>query len=218
MVTTLYLIRHGETEGSAARRYYGSTDVPLSERGREQVRMTAAFIREIMGRKNGEGEGAILSPVYCSSLSRAVKSAQVLAGSLGVGTIAVPGLRERAFGVWEGMTFGEIRRNYPEELTAWEAGPVTYRPRGGESTAEVKKRAVKALEEILAGHRGETVPVVAHGGVNRILLCHFLGVPLKNIFRIEQDFAAVNVVEFWDDYPVVKALNVTLSFSGGVHG
>lgn len=209
------MIRHGETEGSGQGRYYGSTDVALSERGREQVRATAAFLREIMGEKNGASRCPALSPVYCSSLRRSKGSAQVLAETLGVGTAPLHGLREMDFGVWEGMTFGEIGEKYPEELGAWQAGLVTCRPPGGESVAEVKERAEKALQEILAGHRGEAVMIVAHGGVNRMLLCGFLGVPLENIFRIGQDFGAVSIVELWDEYPVVKALNITPGFFSG---
>jgi len=51
------------------------------------------------------------------------------------------------------------------------------------------------------------IAITAHGGVNRIILCHVMGIPLENIFRIEQDFAAVNIIEFWEKYPVVKLLN-----------
>jgi len=59
----------------------------------------------------------------------------------------------------------------------------------------------------VASHRERTIAVVAHGGVNRVILCGVLGIPLENVFRIEQDFAAVNVVEFYEDYPVVRLLN-----------
>jgi alpha-ribazole phosphatase/probable phosphoglycerate mutase len=66
---------------------------------------------------------------------------------------------------------------------------------------------IKAFDEIIADHAGENIAVVSHGGVNRIILCHILGIPLENIFRIEQDYAALNIVEFWDQYPVVKLIN-----------
>ena len=113
------------------------------------------------------------------------------------------------------MTFTEIKEKYPEEFEAWAGNPLRYSPIGGESTIEVKDRVIPPLVRILDNHRGENIAVVAHGGVNRIILCHFLGVPLENIFRIEQDYAAVNIIEVWDKYPVVKLINGLSGYSEG---
>jgi alpha-ribazole phosphatase len=71
----------------------------------------------------------------------------------------------------------------------------------------VARRAEAALTAILDRHRGQNLALVAHGGINRVILCHLLGVPLANIFRIEQDLACFNIIEFWDQLPVVKLLN-----------
>ncbi|MBI5633465.1 MAG: histidine phosphatase family protein [Nitrospirae bacterium] len=224
MVTTLYLIRHGETEGSETKRYKGSIDVPLSENGIRQVEKTSAFVaahvrgtsssKHMSYLKDVHGTQATLSgisdrlkAVYTSDLGRAVKSGEIIATPHGIVPIEVPELRERSFGIWEGMSFTEIREQYPEEFNAWAGNPLKYSPVDGESTLEVKERAIKALDKILSGHDGECIAVVAHGGVNRIILCHVLGIPFENIFRIEQDYAAVNIIEFWDKYPVVKLLN-----------
>ena len=226
MVTTLYLVRHGETEGSGAKRYHGSIDVPLSEKGILQVRKASVFIREhlqssralqeasylkdIHGKGPAPGDGLRregLASVYCSDLRRSAKSAEVLAESFGLRPVVVPELRERSFGIWEGMTFAEIRGRYPGEFEAWAGNPVKYSPLHGESTLQVKERVVRALEGIVGHHDGEHLAVVAHGGVNRIILCHLLDVPLENIFRLEQGYAAVNIIEFWDKYPIVKLMN-----------
>jgi alpha-ribazole phosphatase len=200
MVTTLYLVRHGETEGSKEKRYKGSLDVPLSANGIEQVKRASKFIKKTLTNPG-------LKAVYCSNLSRAVKSAEIIASEHGLKPIVVSELRERNFGLWEGMSFDEIRQKYPEEFDAWVKDPLRFSPVGGESTTEVRDRVIKALEAILSRHNGDAISVVAHGGVNRIMLCHFMGVPLENIFRIEQDYAAVNIIEVWDDYPVVKLVN-----------
>ena len=66
---------------------------------------------------------------------------------------------------------------------------------------------MKALDLILEKNRGEEVAIVAHGGINRVILCELLGIPLENIFRIEQDFAAMNLIEFYDRYPIAKLIN-----------
>ncbi len=240
MVTTLYLVRHGETEGSETKRYKGSIDVPLSEKGIDQVKGSSAFIMEYIKKasfskhmsylkdihrsaddgaearrsESPEANSEIkdfrtseLQAVYTSNLSRALRSAEIIAEAYGLQPVETPDLRERSFGIWEGMTFTEIKEKYPEEFEAWANNPLRYSPMEGESTMEVKDRIIPSLNGILDNHKGESIAVVAHGGVNRIILCHFLGIPLENIFRIEQDYAAVNIIEVWDRYPVVKLLN-----------
>ncbi len=204
MVKTLYLIRHGETEGSEVKRYKGSIDVPLSERGIEQIKRLTEFLdRSYKSYKTHNG----LKAVYCSPLSRALKSAEIIAKPHGLKPVVIHDLRERSFGIWEGMSFDEIREKYPDEFNAWAGNPLKYSPIKGESTIDVRDRVVKVIEEILSNHSEETIAVVAHGGVNRVMLCHFLGIPLENIFRIEQDTACINIIEFWDNYPVVKLIN-----------
>lgn len=255
MVTTLYLVRHGETEGSETKRYKGSIDVPLSEKGIQQMKGSSLFIQEHLGKAaiskhmsylkdihttledsaearkckspeatagllaSGESPGrphfraSSLQAVFTSNLSRAIRSAGIIAEPYGLEPVETQDLRERSFGIWEDMAFTEIKEEYPEEFRAWANNPLRYSPPGGESTMEVKDRIIPSLTRILDNHKGGNLAVVAHGGVNRIILCHVLGIPLENIFRIEQDYAAVNIVEFWDKYPVVKLINGLSGYS-----
>ncbi len=226
MVTTLYLIRHGATEGDDVKRYKGSIDVPLSQKGAEQINKTLNFIihhtqnNSLSHKQNYlidihdsassmEGEKALLRAIYCSPLSRAVSSAEIIARPFALKPIALLNLTERNFGIWEGMTYLEIKEKYPLEFDKWANNPLIYSPPDGESTLEVRDRVIKVVEGIIKNHQknNENIAIVAHGGVNRIILCHYLGIPLENIFRIEQDHAAVNIIEFWDRYPVVKLIN-----------
>ncbi len=204
MVTTLYLIRHGETEGGEIRRYKGTIDVPLSEKGVKQMENVAEYLIRITGH---ELEGTKLKAIYTSNLSRAIKSADIIAESYSLKPVIVPELRERNFGIWEGLSFEEIKDGYPEEFEAWTGNPLKFSPIGGESTLDVRERVVKVLDEIIGNHNGKHIAIISHGGVNRIILCHFLDIPLENIFRIEQNFSALNIIEFWDKYPVVKLIN-----------
>lgn len=217
MVTKIYLIRHGETEDADEKRYKGHIDVPLSENGIEQIRRLSEFLsaadpqcRSAVGARCPRPglDAAGLKAVYCSGLSRARKSAEIIAGAFGLEPVVVEGLKERSFGVWEGMTFDEIREKYPEAFSSWAENPLRFSPMQGESTLEVSERALKVFDEIVSGHKGESIAIVAHGGINRVILCELLGMPLENIFRIEQDYAALNVIEKWD-YPVVKLINYT---------
>ncbi|HWR58173.1 MAG TPA: histidine phosphatase family protein, partial [Thermodesulfovibrionales bacterium] len=171
MVTTLYLIRHGETEGSDTKRYHGSIDVPLSEKGVEQMKGTSAFLSEHLKtsassqyssylldltkpkaemREHGyAGSSGIadagpsrLTAVYCSDLGRAVRSAEIIAGPHGLKAAVIPALRERSFGIWEGMSFLEIKEKYPVEFESWAGNPVEFSPMEGESTSGLQKRVI----------------------------------------------------------------------------
>ena len=210
MVTTLYLIRHGETEGGEIRRYKGTIDVPLSEIGVRQMEQVSKYIyQNTVYNQNSEyrTRDTELSAVYCSDLTRAIRSAEIVAEPHSLKPIIVSSLRERNFGLWEGMSFDEIREKYPLEFDAWAGNPLKFSPMEGESTLAMRDRVTQAMSEIMENHNKENIAIVAHGGVNRIILCHILGIPLENIFRIEQDYGALNIIEFWDKYPVVKLLN-----------
>lgn len=213
------MIRHGETEGSETRRYKGTIDVPLSEKGIKQIKRLVKYMVQDSSNPHSSpffkgGMGGLLSAVYCSDLSRAIKSAEIIAEPYSLKPIIVPSLRERNFGIWEGMSFEEIRERYPDEFEAWVSDPLKFSPVKGESTIEVRNRVIDALNKILDNHvdqGGESdvnnIAIVAHGGVNRVILCYLLDIPMENIFRIEQDYAAVNIIEFRKGYPVVKLIN-----------
>ncbi len=195
--TVLFLIRHGHTVNGEERRYKGHIDVELSQRGVRQMERLAEALR-----------GVGLKEVYCSDLKRARRSAEIIAGAAGRRPVVLPSLRERSFGRWEGMSFDEISRAYPEEFRRWKEDPLSFSPPGGESTLEVRDRVLEAFQSIAERHRGDEVAVVSHGGVNRVVLCHLMGISLQNIFRIEQDYGCLNVVELTaDGFPVVKLLN-----------
>jgi alpha-ribazole phosphatase len=208
MDTTLYLIRHGETEGAEEKRYKGSIDVPLSEKGARQIERVSAFIlQDVQRRSDPPSPPELLKAVYCSDLKRAIKSAEIIASPYSLDPVKVPALRERNFGIWEGMSFDEIRKKHPEEFDAWAGNPLQFSPMQGESTIAMKERVIDAFKNIIGNHKGDCIAIVSHGGVNRIILCHTLGISLENIFRVEQDYAALNILEFWDRYPVVKLMN-----------
>ncbi|RME62810.1 MAG: alpha-ribazole phosphatase, partial [Nitrospirae bacterium] len=187
--TTLYLIRHGKTEGSDDRKYKGHIDVPLSEEGLKQARQLGQFFKSA---------GIQVSGIYSSDLTRALETAETIKKVLGIEEVFIePKLRERNFGKWEGLTFEEITKKWPQDFQSWRKDPVRFHPPDGESTLEVKQRVMAALNEIIRKHAGGSVLVVAHGGVNRVALCEFMGIDLRNIFRIEQDFCCINVIDIY---------------------
>ncbi len=102
----------------------------------------------------------------------------LIASVFGLAPQVIDGLRERHFGDWEGKTFNEIAARYPDAFASWKDDPLRFSPINGESTLEVRERAMQTLAPIIRRHRGETLCIVAHGGINRIILAEFLGLPL----------------------------------------
>ncbi|GMT47369.1 MAG: phosphoglycerate mutase [bacterium] len=197
--TTLLLIRHGHTVGGEEKRYKGHMDVELSETGERVIQRLTENLQRL---------DHTLNAIYCSDLKRSIKSAAILSAPLALKPVVIPELRERSFGRWEGMSFEEISEEYPGEFEKWKADPLRFSPPDGESTLEVKERTLGAVNDLIKRHQGETFSIVAHGGVNRIILCHFMGLPLENIFRIEQDYGCLNIIEIYEDgFPVIKLLN-----------
>ena len=123
------------------------------------------------------------------------------------GLEAVPDIREIHLGEWQGLSFEEVDDRFPGLRETRHADIVNYRIPGSETVAELSARVVPAVEEIAGRHRGESVAIVAHAGPNRMVLCHALGVPLKHIFHIQQDYGAINVLDFSAEGAVVRLMN-----------
>jgi len=152
--TRIIAVRHGETAWNAETRMQGQLDVPLNARGQWQAaRMAAALADEP------------LDAIYSSDLSRAAETADALAAAVGRPVVAVPGLRERCFGVFEGLTFDEVRARWPEQGRRWRQRDPDFAPQGGETLHQFFARCVDVAAELAAAHPGRTIALVAHGGV-----------------------------------------------------
>jgi probable phosphoglycerate mutase len=161
--TTLFLVRHGETDWNAAGRWQGQTDVPLNPRGREQA-------REVAGRLRGAGLAAIAS----SDLLRARATAEIIAAHLGLVVNHLDAaLRERRFGCFEGLTREEVEARFPEAWARYLADPGPAPP-GGESRGELLGRLLPAVASAAARLPGPLL-VVMHGGAMRALLAGHVG-------------------------------------------
>lgn len=154
-MSSVLLVRHGQSAWNAEQRWQGWADVPLSELGRQQAKAAAASI------------GAV-DAMAASDLSRAMETADIIAGELGVGPVVVEaGLRERSVGEFSGLTRAEISARWPEMEEVFATGvrdhPLLAQPPGGESPAQVLDRALPALRRV--ADLGETVLAVTHGGL-----------------------------------------------------
>ena len=197
--TRIFLWRHPEVQGVSDGRLWGHTDVGLTRQGRAQVKSVA----KRMSREK-------LTAIYSSDLVRTRLVAEAVARKQSPRRKVepLPALRELNLGIWEGMTYREISERYPVELQARQDDLAGFRIQGGESLADMAERVVPAFMEIVAANLGGMVCVVAHAGVNRIILTRLLGAPLDRIFRLEQQYACLNLIDIYEDgTPVIKRFN-----------
>ena len=151
-MTDLILIRHGETAWNRERRMQGQTDTPLSDTGRAQ----AQAVGERLARYP-------FAALYSSDLSRAWDTATAIARASGHEIRREPALRERTFGVFEGLTYDEMAQRYPDEHARFSGRDPDYAVPGGESPRQFFDRSLACLENIAAAHAGASVVVVTHG-------------------------------------------------------
>lgn len=195
--TRLYLIRHGQVINHHEYRYVGHTDVEITDLGVQQMENIADFLSRTK-----------IAAVYSSDLRRSTRGGEMIGERFGLTAVQLHAFRELNLGRWEGLTREEGVERYPEEADLQFRDLATTRVKGGENLADLHERVMPALQTILAKHHGKEVCIVAHGGVNRVILCDAMGLPLENFFRIEQDYGCLNVIEYFhDDVQVVKLLN-----------
>jgi ribonuclease H / adenosylcobalamin/alpha-ribazole phosphatase len=188
-VTTLRLLRHGETAHTIEKRFSGvAHDPPLSDRGRGQAEATAAHLASAGG----------IDVIVSSPLGRALQTAQIVADKLGVEVEVEQNLRECAFGEWDGLTFGEVQERWPDELTAWLASPALAPP-GGESLVAVAARVSAAQDRLLTAYAGRAVLVVAHVIPIKQLVRFALDAPPAVVHRLQLAPASLSTVCWYAD-------------------
>ena len=153
-VTRLLVLRHGQTAWNVDQRIQGQLDIPLNEHGLWQAEQLALALA-----------GEELHAVYSSDLQRAVATAAPLARGAGLALQTDRALRERAFGDFEGVSFREIEQRWPDAAQRWRRREPDFAPGGGETLRQFYARSVQAATQLAARHPGQTVALVAHGGV-----------------------------------------------------
>ena len=156
--TRLIVVRHGETAWNVDTRIQGHLDIPLNATGLWQARQLGDALA-----------GEAISAIYTSDLLRARKTAQAVADATGAALVDEPGLRERAFGSFQGRTFAEVEAEHPEQARRWRQRDPDYAPQGGESLRVLRERVVDTTHRLAARHPGELVLLVTHGGVLDVL-------------------------------------------------
>ena len=194
----ILLARHGETPWNAEGRYQGQEDIPLSPVGEAQARALGERLREVT-----------ITRAVASPLRRARHTAELALGQRDLPLTLDPGLMEIAHGTWEGLLASEIREADPERLRLWREAPHEVLMPEGESLQHVLDRAWPAFARATEGlGDDDTLLVVAHDAVNRVLLCNVLGIPLSKLWSFRQAPTTLNLLEGPDvDHLEVVRLN-----------
>ena len=200
----IILVRHGQTEWNRVERFRGRADVPLNETGLAQAEAT------------GRRVASAWQPtaVYSSPLSRATETAEAIAGHFDLPVQVHPGLADIDYGQWQGLSPEIARQRWPEEIDAWYHRPHQARIPGGETLDELRQRAMATLNELATRHPGQTIVLVGHTVINRIILLGVLGLGNERFWHLRQDTCAVNVIEVEAGDYTLASMNDTCHLHG----
>jgi broad specificity phosphatase PhoE len=192
----LYFLRHGETQASQTGGYCGVLDVDLTPEGHQMAAEFAAAYKSLPW-------GA----VFCSPLRRTLDTARPLCEAVGLEMQLRDGLKEIAYGRWEGKTPEQVNHQFHDEYVSWLADPGWYSPTGGERGVDIARRSSMVLDEIERTYSSGNVLVVSHKATTRIMLCSLLGIDVGRYRdRISMPVASVSVVEMTEQGPLLKLL------------
>jgi alpha-ribazole phosphatase len=202
VIGSLWLLRHGEPVAETRGCCYGALDVELSPEGVRQAELVNAALRT-----------QPLAVIYSSPRRRCLQGARILAIERSCPVETIDAIEELNFGEFEGRSYEEIAAEYPDLFQQWMAQPTKFHFPGGESLEQMWKRVTNAARILRERHTGESIAIVTHGGVIRILLAEALGLPPGNIFRIGQCYGAINIIRYFGEASVVDLVNTPGRFS-----
>jgi len=197
-MTSIYLVRHGQTAWNKEEIFRGRTDIPLDETGRRQAELAGEYLK-----------GMEIDGIYSSPLSRAWETAQKIAQLHHLKVQPLQGILDMSFGNWEGHAHQEIQKNDKETYRMWREEPHLVRLPGGESLDDIRARAMASLEEVIQNHPGKIVVLVSHRVVNKVLICGILGLGNSHFWQIAQDTTAINLIQYKNGKYILSLMNET---------
>ena len=197
-MTSIYLVRHGQTAWNREEIFRGRTDVPLDETGLKQAELAGEYFK-----------GMEVAAIYSSPLSRALQTAQKIAQSNDLKVQPLLGIIDMSFGNWEGRPHQEIREKDSKTYRQWVEEPHLVRLPGGESLDDVRVRAMAALEEVIRNHPGKTLVLVSHRVICKVLICAILNLDNSHFWQITQDTTAINLIQYRKGRYILSLMNET---------
>jgi len=198
MMTSIYLVRHGQTAWNKEEIFRGRTDVPLDETGLKQAELAGQYFKSME-----------IHAIYSSPLSRAWQTAQKIAQIQNLKVDPLEGILDMSFGDWEGHAHQEIRNMDNETYRQWVESPHLVKLPGGESLDDVRGRAMAALEEVLRKHSEKTIVLVSHRVVCKVMICAILGLDNSHFWQIAQDTTAINLIQYKKGKYILSLMNET---------
>ena len=183
-ITRICMVRHGETAWNAEGRVQGQLDIPLNETGRAQARATAKALA-----------GQDFTAIYCSDLMRVRQTAEPSARRLALPVVYTAELRERHYGMFETLTYVEVREKFPTEYARFRDKDPEFDFQGGESLRAFNERSLNAVGDLIGRHQGEQILVFTHGGVLEMVYRHARTVGLSSPRDFEIPNAGINWIE-----------------------
>jgi len=196
MMTSIYLVRHGQTAWNKEEIFRGRTDVPLDETGLKQAELAGQYFK-----------GMEIHGIYSSPLSRAWETAQKIAQFHNLKVQPLQGILDMSFGRWEGQSHRDIQKNDKEIYRQWVETPHLVRLPGGETLDEVRTRSMHAIEEVIQMHPGKTLVFVSHRVVCKVLICGILGLDNSHFWQIAQDTTAINLIQYKNGKYILSLMN-----------
>jgi broad specificity phosphatase PhoE len=198
-MTRIILTRHGQTEWNRVERFRGRADIALNETGLIQAEFAS---KSIQSRWNPV-------TVYTSPMSRAVKTGEIIAAPHGLSVQPTQNLNDIDYGQWQGLTPDEVRSRWPELLKTWYQTPQLARIPGGELLEQLHTRAKDLIDLLVKKYSDQTIVLVGHDSINRVILLHTLGLPLARYWHLVQENCALNVIEADEGDFTVVSMNET---------
>lgn len=189
----LFLVRHGQTDWNIEGRFQGRRDIPLNSRGILQAEATSGALQRLR-----------FGSIWSSPLSRALRTAQIIAAPHGCEVSIHDDLTEICHGEWEGLSNRVVADRWPELLGEWHASPETVTMPGGESLEDVSVRSVRALKDVCTASPEGNILVVAHDAVLKVLICHLLDAPLSSFWRFRLENGSITVCDMTDTIPCLS--------------
>ena len=197
-MTKVLLIRHGRTDWNRERVFRGRADVPLSAEGSQQAQALAERLA-----------GEHIAAAYSSPLVRALATAAPAAQAHGLSPRPEGRLTDMSYGEWEGQSEASVRTRWPDLCALWRTEPERVRPPGGETLAEVMNRAEAALADLIVRHPDESIAVVSHRVVCKLVLCASLGLGPDSFWRLRVDTCSLSIIEREGEGSIVRLMNDT---------
>ena len=178
-MTTIMLIRHGDTDWNMEEIFRGRADVELNETGMKQAKLLAEYL-----------EGEPIKGIYSSPLKRALKTAKTISESHDIEVMAARELIDFDYGEWQGLSHGVVKERYPKLYNDWMSNPQVVRMPKGENLDDVKRRTISLVDRLIAEHEG-TIALVSHRVIHKVLICALLGLDNSRFWNIRLDTCGI---------------------------